>query len=302
MSPRQRGMLLVALAASSFGILPFITRGIYLNSDLQPTDVGIWRLLIAFVIIYAMVARKQRTWLVRPPLPLWQHGVMGVLYGCAVMGAFFALSYISGSLFSILVYAYPAIVAVISLVLGVRLSGIAWGALALTLVGVILTVPDTNVLNGANLTGVLITFGTALAAALYFVVSSRFMRGVTDVMPSTVYMMGVMLLFFLLLIPIFGFRLPPLAVVPNLLVLALLCTVFAFIALNAGIRLIGAPQAAILGSFEPLVSMLMGVILLGELLTGIQWFGGALIVVAVILLQLAPITGKRKVEEAFDAV
>jgi drug/metabolite transporter (DMT)-like permease len=302
MSPKQKGMLLVALSTSSFGILPFITRGIYLNSDLTPTDVGIWRLLIAFVVLYIFVAWRQGNIVVRPPLPLWQHIIMGVLYGCAVMGAFFALSYIPGSLFSILVYAYPAIVALVSLALGVKLSGLAWGALALTLVGVVFTVPDPNVLNGANLTGVLITFGTALAAALYFITSSRFMRGMNDALPTTVYMTGVMVLFFLLLIPFFGLRFPPLSVLPNLLFLALVCTVFAFIALNAGIRLIGAPQAAILGSFEPLVSMLMGVIVVGEVLTGVQWFGAALIVVAVILLQIAPSGEKQKVQGGLDAV
>lgn len=288
MSERQRGMLLVAAAASSFGVLPFITRGIYATSDLQATDIAIWRLLISFSILYVMVARQQRVVIVRPPLPLWQHVLMGVCYGCAVLGAFFALRYISGSLFSVLVYAYPAMVALISLLLGVRLSAAAWGALALTLMGVILTVPDASLLNGANLTGVLITFATALAAALYFILSSRFMRAVSNVLPATVYMMGAMTLFFLLLIPVFGLRLPPPQVWPHLLVMALFCTVFGFLALNAGIRSIGAPQAAILGSFEPLVSMLLGVLLLGDVLSVPQWLGAALIVLAIILLQLAP--------------
>lgn len=288
MTERQRGMLQVAAAASSFGILPFITRGIYATSNLQPTDVGIWRLLIAAVILYGIVARRQGGWLIPPPLPLYQHALMGISYGCAVMGAFFALQTISGSLFSVLVYAYPAIVALIALAMGVRLSRIAWLALALTLLGVFLTVPDAAALNGANLTGVLITFGTALAAALYFTFSSRFMRSSSDVLPATVYMMIAMLLFFGLLIPIFGLRWPPVQVWPHLLILSLVCTVFAFLALNSGIRSIGAPQAAILGSFEPLVSMLMGVLIIGDILTLPQWVGAVLIVLAVILLQLAP--------------
>lgn len=289
MTQRQYGMLLVALAASSFGMLPLIARDIYATSDLRPTDVAIWRMGLAFVLLAAWVCWRQGSAGLRPPLPLWQHALMGLTYGGAVLGAFFALDHIPGSLFSVLVFSYPAIVALISLALGVRISAVGWAALGLTLLGVVLTVPSGDLLTGANLTGVLITFATALCAALYFIVSSRFMRVSGEVvLTATLYMIGFMLAFFLLLMALFGLRWPPLHVWPHLLFLSTACTVLAFIALNAGIRRIGAPEASILGSFEPMVSVLMGSLLVGEVLSQLQWVGSILIIVAVVALQVLP--------------
>jgi drug/metabolite transporter (DMT)-like permease len=295
MTDRQRGIVLVALAASSFGVLPMVARGIYATSDLRPTDVAIWRMGLAFVALAVWVAWRQGREGLRPPLPLWQHALMGLTYGGAVLGAFFALDYIPGSLFSVLVFCYPAMVALISLALGVRISAAGWAALGLTLLGVVLTVPSGDLLTGANLTGVLITFATALCAALYFIVSSRFMRISGEVvLTGTLYMIGFMVLFFLLLIVMFGFRWPPLHVWPHLLFLSIGCTVLAFIALNAGIRRIGAPEASILGSFEPMVSMVMGSLIVGEVLTQWQWVGAALIIVAVVVLQVLPAQPRGK--------
>lgn len=295
MNERYKGMALMALAASSFGVLPFVARDIYATSDLRPSDVAIWRMLLALVVL-AGWTWWQRGWEgLRPPLPLWQHALMGLTYGGAVLGAFFALDYLPGSLFSVLVFSYPAMVAVISLVIGVSISTGAWAALGLALLGVVLTVPQGDSLTDASVIGVAITLLTALCAALYFIVSSRFMRKGSDVaLVATVYMIGFMVAFFWLLVPLVGFRWPPPHVWPHLLFLSVGCTVLAFVAMNAGIRRIGAPEASILGSFEPMVSMLVGGLLMGELLSPLQLAGAACIIIAVVLLQVLPTAQRRK--------
>lgn len=295
MNDRYKGMALVALAASSFGVLPFVARDIYATSDLRPSDVALWRMLLALIVL-ALWKWRRRGWDgLRPPLALWQHAIMGFTYGGAVLGAFFALDYLPGSLFSVLVFSYPALVAVISFVMGVTISTGAWAALGLALLGVVLTVPQGDLLTDASVIGIVITLITALCAALYFVVSSRFMRASGNiVLTATIYMIGFMLLFFVMLVPLLGFRWPPWHVWPHLLFLSVGCTVLAFVAMNAGIRRIGATEAAILGSFEPMVSMLVGGLLVGELLSTLQVFGAALIIVAVVLLQALPAAQHRR--------
>jgi drug/metabolite transporter (DMT)-like permease len=58
--------------------------------------------------------------------------------------------------------------------------------------------------------------------------------------------------------------------------------------MNMGIQLIGEAQASIISSAEPVMSMLLAVLLLGESVIPIQWLGAGLIVTAVMMLQLRP--------------
>jgi drug/metabolite transporter (DMT)-like permease len=76
---------------------------------------------------------------------------------------------------------------------------------------------------------------------------------------------------------------------------AVISTVLAGTAMWWGIGLIGPSRVAIIGSFEPLVSILLAVVLLGERLLPLQIAGGMLILAGVVLVQWSP--GKRRGEE-----
>jgi len=60
------------------------------------------------------------------------------------------------------------------------------------------------------------------------------------------------------------------------------------VAYISGIRRLGAPRAAILANFEPVVGVLLAALLLGERTTAAQLLGGALIIAAGVVLQLRP--------------
>lgn len=73
-----------------------------------------------------------------------------------------------------------------------------------------------------------------------------------------------------------------------------LLTAFGGVALlQIGVRLSGASTAAIVSTFEPLVSVILGVIILNEALTTAKVTGSALIVLAVLILTLAPVIQMR---------
>ena len=57
-------------------------------------------------------------------------------------------------------------------------------------------------------------------------------------------------------------------------------------ALNAGIQKLGATRAAIIATFEPVLTAVLALIFLGEVMLPIQWLGGAVIIASVILLQI----------------
>jgi len=53
-----------------------------------------------------------------------------------------------------------------------------------------------------------------------------------------------------------------------------------------GTAAIGAPQAALLSTFEPVVTVTLAVILLGDRLSPVQLLGAAAVVLAVVVSQL----------------
>ena len=54
----------------------------------------------------------------------------------------------------------------------------------------------------------------------------------------------------------------------------------------AGLRRVGPSEAAILSTFEPIVTVALALVVLGERLSEPQLAGGALVLAAVVLLQL----------------
>ena len=79
------------------------------------------------------------------------------------------------------------------------------------------------------------------------------------------------------------------------MLIALVSTVVAVSAFFAGLRRVGPSEAAILSTFEPPVTVALAFAVLGERLSVVQLAGGALVLAAVVLLQLP---GRRAVAPA----
>ena len=71
-----------------------------------------------------------------------------------------------------------------------------------------------------------------------------------------------------------------------LVLIAVVSTVVAVSCFFAGLRRVGPSEAAILSTFEPVVTVALAFLALNERLTPAQLAGGALVLAAVILLQL----------------
>jgi drug/metabolite transporter (DMT)-like permease len=67
--------------------------------------------------------------------------------------------------------------------------------------------------------------------------------------------------------------------------LSTISTIVPIFALNVGIQKLGSSRAAVVGSFEPLLTAFLAMVFLGQQMEPIQWLGGLVIVVSIILLQ-----------------
>jgi drug/metabolite transporter (DMT)-like permease len=271
--------------------LPVILHQLFNAGYTDTNDIVTLRFCIAVPILWGVVFLRRNN---RPadakPLPWVKLLGLGFLYTAAALVGFYGLSQIPASIYELLYYAYPAMVAVIGLFLGERLGGQAWTALTLTIVGIVLTTPNLSAGGAsaqANTNGVIAALVNAAIIAVYFICSDRILRGHSDMFHATAWTLTGTLLPLLVMIPFRHVSLPP---SPTawffMVVLAIFNTVLPIGTVNAGIQLLGPSRAAILAMLEPPLAIVFASIFLGDRITPPQIVGGALILGSLILLNL----------------
>jgi drug/metabolite transporter (DMT)-like permease len=200
---------------------------------------------------------------------------------------FAAIARLDVSLVALLLYTYPAFVTIAALALG-RLapSPRIGAALGLASSGLVLVLVAAG--TGAfDVTGALMAIGASVTYTTYILVSDGI---VGDVDPSALALLvltGATVSFSVagLATGSIDFALPADAWL-WLVLIALVSTVVAVSAFFAGLRRVGPSEAAILSTFEPPVTVALAFAVLGERLSVVQLAGGALVLAAVVLLQL----------------
>ena len=232
---------------------------------------------------------------------------LGVLY-LGNSGTYYAgLETVDASLAALIVYIYPALVAVLTLRVGQPLEGRrAWGALALALVGVVLAVGGIDPDATPPLTGLALIVASPVIYSVWIVLAARLSgeRRGDDAAPGSVGSVGdaiaaasaVMMTatavgYWIIAVGLGRPVLPsqiPVAAWPNLLGIGIVATFIAIQTFYAGTRRIGAAQASLLSTIEPIWTISMAALLLGESLGPVQLAGGALILVGVAISQTGP--------------
>ena len=273
---RVLGIVLALTSAASFGVMPVLTKVVY-DDGAEPVGVLAVRFAIAAVVLQVL-ARTRRE--VRPTgrtLALLA-GLGGIGYVGQALCYFFALERISAGLTSLLLYVYPALVVVLgAVVLRDRPRPLAVGCVVVATLGTALTIGPVA---GGQISGVLLGLAAALVYAVYILVSSR----VTDVGPfataawvltASAVVMGVLAL-------ATGPRLPSSATAWLALVgVALIGTVVAVTTFFAALALLGPSDTAVVSTVEPVVSIAVAGLVLGERLGSLQLAGGVVVLLAV---------------------
>ncbi|MEP6985541.1 MAG: DMT family transporter [Chloroflexota bacterium] len=305
---QRDGMLLILASVTSYSMLPVFIRALQ-NAGLNALDIATWRFALAAPLFWLMV-RFLRQPAGDRPLPRWRLMGMGTLLALAAVATFWGFERIPAGTFVVLFYTYPAIVAVLSALMGERLPIAGWGALVLTTIGIILTVPDFgHGIGNDNLVGVLLALFTAFIVAIYFILSGRLLKGHTALGAASAWSATGAFLFLLVLIPFRAAQLPgnfwnhlgemtlsmPLLAAHHpqgielwlrMLGIATISTVLGGFFLTVGIQKVGAARASLIGTVEPILTLIFARIFLGEEMLPVQLIGGAFILASILVLQL----------------
>ncbi len=286
--PRRRRLLGVGfalLSATCFGVMPVLTKIVY-DDGAEPVGVLAVRFSLAAVALLAL-ARLHRDALPRGRRLGALVALGGIGYAGQALCFFFALERISAGLTSLLLYFYPALVVLLgALLLRERPRPIAVTCVVVATAGTILTLGPVQ---GGQVAGVLLGLSAALVYALYILASSR----VTGVAPlaSAATAIGAGAVSFTLLALLTRPRLPDEASAwLALLGIALFGTVLAVAAFFAALALLGPSDTAVVSTVEPVVSIGVAGLVLGERLSPLQAAGGVIVLLAVaVLARLRPV-------------
>lgn len=288
MRKQHLGFLLMVVSAVTLAISTILMKIIPQWTSLQPADVAIWRFSIAAPLTWlVMVFRKPSQ---KPDANLvWRFIGLGVVYAIANFCAVFALSRLSPALNVIIVYIYPSLVVLFSLVTGKPIPRLYWLGLPLTFLGLILTAYKFGQTLSVDLTGFFLTILNAFAMAAYLVLSERVFKRTKERLSGTRWVLTGAMLSGLLMIPFLGGHLPD-SWIGWVLILSfgIVGTFVPILSMNTGVQLIGAARGSIIITIHPVLTVLFSTLFLGDELSPQQWLGGALVILAIVLLQGSP--------------
>ena len=261
------------------------TTFLLVKNALAGTSAGVFLLLrfgLAFVAI-AVVALARRD---RPTLPALRHGL---LLGLA-MFAGFALQTLglrsttparSAFLTGLAVIIVPFLA---HFLLHRRVRAAAWVGVALAVVGLFaLTRPFADGIAADVRFGDLLTVGCAVAYALQIITTSEWSAR-HPLALLTLVQVGTAFALSPLLLPLEPARLSPTpALLGTVLYTGLVMTAGAFFVMNWAQRHTTAVRAALIFSLEPVAAALFSHFVGGEPLSALDWLGGGLIVVGVVV-------------------
>jgi drug/metabolite transporter (DMT)-like permease len=283
-SPRLLGTLLALTSAAGFGVMPVLTKVAY---DDGASVAGVLSVRFSIAAVLLLVLSRVRGEVLPRGRKAGQLLLLGGV-GYVVESAcyFAALTRISAGLTALLLYAYPALVVLITAVVARRAPGrVGLGCVAVASAGTALTIGPVA---GGQWTGVVLGLCAALCYSAYIVVSAHVVSGLPPFATSAVVMAGAGLVYD-------GYALSTRAALPStaeawwaVLGVALLGTVVAVGAFFWALELLGPADTAVISTFEPVVSVVAGAVFLSESLTALQVAGGALVLSAVAVLARSP--------------
>jgi drug/metabolite transporter (DMT)-like permease len=279
---RLTGVILVIISAASFGSLAIFGRLAY-AAGLDTVTLLFLRFSFSALLMAALLIVRGERW-PRGRLLAWLAGMGAIGYVGQSFSYLSAIKYASAGLVALLLYLYPTFVAILSVIfLRAKLTRLKVVALVLATLGAALTANP----QGGQWTGVLLAILAAIIYAVYIVVGARVIEQVSAMQSSMIIFTSAGLVYGGLA-AVQGPRWPttpqgwwPVAGI------VLLATVIPVTTFLAGLKRIGPTDASLLSTLEPVVTVVLAAVFLGESLPLLSLLGGGLILAAVILLTQA---------------
>jgi drug/metabolite transporter, DME family len=285
-----RGLVLIALAAVSWGTTGTATAFLVRDAAASPLVIGVARLALAAIVL-AILAR------LRGPLTIARADLgpcvaMGACMAVFQAGYFSAVVLVGIALTALIaICSAPLVIAVLArLVLGEHLSSRGIVSLGIGVTGTALLIAGPRAIADVGprfVAGVALALSAGLAYAAYVVIAKRSLARTAPLpLAAVTFLFGA-----LWLAPVLLFADQPMRQVlagwPLLLYLGVVTTGLAYAAYTTGLTTVPAAAAGIIALLEPLTATTLGLLVFGERLGTLGVAGAALLLAALALLATA---------------
>jgi drug/metabolite transporter (DMT)-like permease len=267
------GILAALSSAFLLGLAPVFGRWAILSGFSALLTVAL-RTSLAAAMIFIILLLFRRQFLYIFPVGLAGCFLAGAINGLGSLLYYVSLSELPASVGQLLYALYPIFVALFSVLDKQIISRLTILRMALAFLAVFLLItPDGEKL---ALWAVLMMIGSAALYALHIPINQRVLYEI----PAPTVTFYTLLAMSLVTLPaylIFDRQLPGESVDWLPLILLTLVTFASRFTLFLGIKKIGGVQTALLGLAEIFITIIVSYILLGEILTNIQWVGATIL-------------------------
>lgn len=290
-----KATLLVLLSAISFGSISILTV-FAAREGMAILNLVFWRFLFAVIALFMIAhAPVRRHW--RAGIGLFVIG--GVIQAVCTYMSLSALRFIPASVVAFLFFTYPAWLALTSAARGadpltLKRGGILLGAM--TGVALMIGIPGVGANTHLNPIGIALGLGSALLYSTYLPIVNHMQRAIPPIATSFYIILGALLTFFLAGVVLSqpwssdATALSSLAAPATMrawvyvLLLAIVSTVVAFLALMGGLKTLGSARTSIIATAEPFFTTMLAAVFLAERLRWTTLVGGACIAAAVVAI------------------
>ncbi len=294
---RQRAVIYTISASLLFGLIPFIVAKAY-ETGMNAFDVLFFRFFFAGILFYFILRLRKETlaitWLQMRILL-----IMGIV-GYVMMNAtlFLSYNYLSIGLATTIHFAYPIVVTILAYFFyKQKLRRIGIIALFLATLGIILLSADDYSIN--SILGLVLSFSSAVFFAAYVLLIAH--PEIKSMSPWKILFYVSLLTTVLLFVGELCFGTTPFVRLTGMgclymLILSVGCTVVSLALFTLGIKRMGPATACILATLEPITSILLGALFLGEQFNLQIGVGCVFVIVAVVLISL-PSKGEAEAQQ-----
>lgn len=281
----SKGKICLIVSAFLYGLAPVFAKLAYAGGVNGITLTFLRTALMLPVMLVLMKARRQSFYLNKKELI--NITALGVVGGTLSMIALYAAyEYISTGLATTLHFIYPLIIVVVSaLIYREKVKGVKLLAVMLVTVGVFMFV-DLN--SRADKAGVILAVLSGVFYSFYVIYMAHSGIDRMDYVKLTFYLMVIMSIGTLLFGILSGgldFESIKSSGWIYAAVVSVLISFGAIPLFQAGVRYEGASTAGIISAFEPITTIILGALFLGETMGIVQYIGGAVIILGVVLAE-----------------
>lgn len=285
MNTKSKGILAVILSGTIFGSMPLMAKIVY-EAGGNAISLTFYRFLLILPFLYLLIKQNKNENLKITKEELKKIALVGTLgYGATALLLYLSYNYIPSGMATTIHFIYPVFVILgCILFFKEKTNMIKIIAVILCIFGVFMFYDGDG---SVNFTGIILSFASSITFAFYTVYIDKSGLKKMNTIKLTFYLCiiaSIMMFFFSIATNTFTIDIKPIGwLITLILSLSVGLGVNLF---QIGIKTVGPQSTSILSTFEPITSVIIGVLILNESFGIKTIIGSGLILIAVILISI----------------